>query len=93
MERKISHTEIEKLTMRETLAIFKYLWKRIIETKEYDRNIEKLTFHLMAFKELDLQSQEDLQYFSFAEIYKNYLDKVNRSANIVKEALKSHNMA
>lgn len=78
---------IEERKMQEVLKEFKEVWKNIIKTKDYDRKVEKLSVELIKFKELDLRTQEDLQFFQFSMIFTRFLIETSPDKN-VKEALK-----
>lgn len=73
--------------MHEVLIDFKEVWRNIIATKNYDRKVEELAVELIRFKELDLRTQEDLQFFQFAIIFTKFLIETDPAKN-VKDALK-----
>lgn len=74
----------KKLTMQEVLAEFKKIWEEIIATGEYNSDVEKMAMDLVAFKKLDLRSQEDLQFFQFATIFTKYILNSRPDKNVKK---------
>lgn len=76
------------MEMRETLKRFMEVWKSIIETKKYNSDVENLAMKLVAYKKLDLKTQEELKYFQYAEIFARYMSFCNPEA-IVKKVRKN----
>lgn len=96
-EKKLTTKGIEKLimpgigelTIQQALVIFKHVWQNILKTKKRDKTVDKLALFLKGFKELDLLTPEEMQYFEFALLYAHYLEICeNRLEEIVKKELK-----
>lgn len=59
--------------MHDTLEDFRVVWESIIRTGIYNKEVENLALELTTFKDLDLRSQEDLQFFNFALIFARFI--------------------
>lgn len=75
-------TQMEERKMQEVLKEFKEVWKSIIVTKNYNRKVEELAIELTKFKNLDLRTQEDLQFFQFSLIFTKFLIEISPEKNV-----------